>query len=366
MARSKRTIGYAVIGLGDIAQTAILPAFKNARENSRLAALVSGDPSKRRALGRRYKVPVYRPEDLDECLASDEVDALYVALPNTMHADVTVRAAQAGVHVLCEKPMATSAKECERMIAACRENDVKLMIAYRLHFEPVTLKAIEIARRDLGELRFFDSAFGYQVTPDNIRTQKKLGGGALFDLGVYCINASRYLLADEPTEVFAYELGRGTDPRFEDLPATYTAMLKFPGERVATFTCSFDAVENDWFNLVGTKGELFADTAYGFGERFLRVVKNGRVTRRSFKPTDHFGPELIAFSKSIIDDSDVSASGEEGLADVRIVEAIQESAGRHAPVAIRAPHPRRRPSLRQAIRKPAVKAPATVHSAPPH
>lgn len=142
----RRKVGYAVIGLGHIAQAAVLPAFEHARENSRLAALVSGDSNKRKALGKRYDVPAFRYEELDEVLARDDVDAIYIALPNTEHADCAVRAARAGVHVLTEKPMATSEEDCRRMIAAAEESGVKLMVAYRLHFEPANMEAVELVR----------------------------------------------------------------------------------------------------------------------------------------------------------------------------------------------------------------------------
>src|SRR5688500_15706034 len=138
-------VRYAVVGLGHIAQVAVLPAFAHAR-NSTLAALVSDDARKRQELARRYRVEsTYGYDQFEECL--EQVDAVYIALPNSMHAEYTIRAAQAGVHVLCEKPMAVTVEECQRMIAACRKAGVKLMIAYRLHFETLNLAAMEVARR---------------------------------------------------------------------------------------------------------------------------------------------------------------------------------------------------------------------------
>ena len=139
-----RTIRYGVVGLGHIAQVAVLPAFAHARRNSVLAALVSGDPTKRRLLSRKYRVPSYSYDQYEDCL--EQVDAVYIALPNSMHAEYTIRAARAGVHVLCEKPMAVTVDECRQMIAACRRAQVKLMIAYRLHFETLNLSAIDLAR----------------------------------------------------------------------------------------------------------------------------------------------------------------------------------------------------------------------------
>ena len=194
-------VRYAVIGLGHIAQVAVLPAFEHATENSQLTALVSDDPQKLSTLQRRYGVPhVFSYEDLDECL--ELVEAVYIALPNSMHGEFAVRAAEAGVHVLCEKPMAVTVEECERMIAVAREHDVRLMVAYRLHFEHVNLKAIGLLEQGvIGEPKLFNSTFSMRVRPGDIRTKRAMGGGTLYDIGVYCINAARNLFRAEPTQV---------------------------------------------------------------------------------------------------------------------------------------------------------------------
>jgi glucose-fructose oxidoreductase len=173
MNNTRKIIRYAVVGLGHIAQAAVLPAFTHAR-NSRLAALVSGDARKRKQLARKYRVPAFSYEQYEECLG--EVDAVYIALPNSMHAEYTIRAANAGVHVLCEKPLAVSVRECERMIEACESANVKLMTAYRLHFEPIYLRGIELVRAGkLGVPKFFTSTFSMRVKPGNIRTDRELG-----------------------------------------------------------------------------------------------------------------------------------------------------------------------------------------------
>src|SRR5690606_32532798 len=190
---------YAVVGLGHIAQVAVLPAFGNARRNSRLAALVSGDPVKREELSKRYGVEkACAYEEYDALLKSGDIDAVYIALPNSMHCDYAVRAARAGVHVLVEKPMALTEEECERMARAARDSGTKLMVAYRLHFERANLEAIEVARSGrIGEPRLFSSTFTMRVVPGNIRVRTETGGGVLYDLGIYCINAVRGLFRDE-------------------------------------------------------------------------------------------------------------------------------------------------------------------------
>jgi glucose-fructose oxidoreductase len=201
--RARAKVRYAVIGQGYISQVAVLPAFAHARRNSVLAALVSDDERKLRTLGRRYRVSrLCRYDAVDELFSSGEIDAVYIALPNSMHAEYTVRAARAGLHVLCEKPMAVSTRECQQMIEATRRARVKLMIAYRLHFERANLEVARIVRSGkLGDIRYFDSQFSMQVKAGNIRLDQELGGGPLYDIGIYCINAARSALAAEPTHV---------------------------------------------------------------------------------------------------------------------------------------------------------------------
>lgn len=206
MARtSDMPIRYGVIGLGHIAQAAVLPAFQNTK-NSTLTALISGDQDKLKELGERYNISeLCNYDELEDLLDRDVIDALYIALPNHLHHEFTLRAAAKGVHVLCEKPLAVTEKECREMIQACRDNDVFLMTAYRLHFEEANMRAAQIAEDgELGELRFYESVFSQEVVGENIRLNPvNEGGGSLYDMGTYCLNAARYLFQDEPTQVMA-------------------------------------------------------------------------------------------------------------------------------------------------------------------
>src|SRR5438874_3124815 len=237
--KGSRQVGYAVIGLGHIAQAAVLPAFAHAK-NSKLVALVSGDAEKRAKLARKYRCDAYDVRALDDVLDRPDVDAVYIAEPNDKHVDSAVRCAKEGVHVLCEKPLAVSEEECRRMIDACKENGVKLMTAYRLHFEPANLEVVRLIEKGrIGEPRFFSSTFAYQVKPGNIRTSAERGGGAIWDLGVYCINAARYLFRDDPVEVFSMRAARPDDPRFAQVHEGMSVLLLFPGDRLAQFTVSF-------------------------------------------------------------------------------------------------------------------------------
>jgi predicted dehydrogenase len=360
--RMQGKVRYAVVGLGHIAQVAVLPAFAHAKQNSTLAGLVSNNRTKLRELSRRYRVEhTYTYDEYDDCLKSGAVDAVYIALPNSMHAEYSIRAAQAGVHVLCEKPMAVTAKECLAMIRAAEKHRVKLMVAYRLHFEQANLKAAELAKsRKLGQLRFFTSAFSLQVRPGNIRTKAELGGGTLYDLGIYCINAARYLFQEEPTEVFAFSAARD-DPRFKNIDEMTVASLRFPDDRLASFTSSFGATDVSSYELVGTKGSVRLDPAYEYAFPLkLFVTIDGRTKAQTFPKRDQFAPELLYFSDCILKNVEPEPSGREGLADVRTIEALYRSAKMGKPIKLRPVTIKKRPTRKQEIRRPPVAKPELV------
>ncbi|HVU02766.1 MAG TPA: Gfo/Idh/MocA family oxidoreductase [Polyangiaceae bacterium] len=326
--RETRRVRYAVVGLGNIAQVAVLPAFAHARKNSELAALISSDSEKLAVLAKRYRVAVTGSyDDLERIIAEHAIDAVYVAVPNSLHREFTERAARAGAHVLCEKPMAMNEADCDAMIRAAAENDVKLMIAYRLHFERANVRAVErIAEGRIGEPRIFSSVFSHQVKPGNIRTKREAGGGALFDLGIYCLNAARYLFRDEPTDVYAEQVF-GTDERSEQVDEATTAVLRFPGNRIAQFTASQGASDVSEFRVVGTKGNVELDPAFDYVEELEETLTVGdRKKRRTESKGDQFAPEILHFSKCILEDLEPEPSGWQGLADVRILNALVASA----------------------------------------
>lgn len=365
-----KKIRYAIVGLGYISQQAMLPAFANARRNSALAALVSGDPRKRRALGRRYGVPILAGyDDYDALLASGRIDAVYIGLPNTMHADFAVRALAAGVHVMCDKPLATSEADCRRMIDTARTMGTRLMTAYRLHFEPATLAAYDLIHGGrIGEARFFTSQFAVQVRPGNIRTRADLAGGPLLDLGVYCINAARHVFRAEPVEAFATAVA-GADPRFKEVEETVQVGLRFPGDRLAAFTCSMGAARSAAIQVFGTKGTLRLDQAYGMlGGKTLTVEFPGKPPRRQVRtvpPLDQFAPLLLHFSDCILRGREPLSSGADGAADIRVAEAIRRAIAGNAPVGLE-PRAFQGPALssRNAMRRPAHGAIALVRATP--
>jgi len=361
-------VRYAVIGLGHIAQVAVLPAFAHA-ENSELTALVSSDAEKLEKLARKYKVRGrYSYQEFDECLDSGAVDAVYVALPNHLHREYSERALRRGIHILCEKPMAVTEEDCRSMIRVAEENQAKLMVAYRLHFEEANLKAIDLVQSGkLGDPRLFDSVFTMTVKDGDIRLNpRELGGGTLYDIGIYCINAVRNLFGAEPMEVIAFSANCG-DERFGQCEETTSAILRFPGkERLATFTCSFGAADVSHYRVVGSKGQLVMDPAYEYaGELEQKVTVDGRTRSKTFGKRDQFAPELISFSESILTGNAPEPSGWEGLADVRIIRALYRSADTGQPVTLEPFSKDDRPSLEQELRRPPVSQPELVNTESP-
>jgi predicted dehydrogenase len=364
----KKKVRYAVVGCGYFAQIAILPAFSGAKKNSEVVALVSSDPAKLEELGQNYNVEMRGSyDDFDHMLATGQIDAVFIALPNNMHCEFTCRAARAGVHVLCEKPMAVTEDECRLMIDTCDEHRVKLMIAYRLHFEAANLKSIEIAQSgELGELRFFSSDFSQPVQEGNIRLQRDLGGGTLYDLGVYCINAARYLFRDEPTEVFAYSANNG-DERFREVDEMTSAVLRFPNQRLAHFTTSFGGDELSCYQIMGSKGYLRLEPAYDFNAKIKQQVTiQGSSKQKTFPARDHVAAELAYFSDCVLADRAPEPDGWEGLADVRVVRALYRSSDSGQPVELGHFERARRPSVEQEIDlSPPWLKPGLVHAESP-
>jgi glucose-fructose oxidoreductase len=257
--------------------------------------------------------------------------------------------------------MAATAEECRQMIAATRQARVKLMIAYRLHFETLNLSAIELARRgDLGDLKYFNSSFSMTVRRGDIRTKTEYGGGTLYDIGVYCINAARNLFREEPTAVSAMSINSGI-ASLAEIDETTAAILRFGNDRVATFVTSFHAADVAAYRIVGTKGDLHADPAYEYAEGLeYTLTRDGRTTRKYVGKHDQFGPELVYFSDCILNDRQPEPSGEEGMQDVRIVEALYASARSGKTVSLRPPRRQVYPTVAQRITRPGIRKPALV------
>jgi predicted dehydrogenase len=319
-------IRYAVVGLGAFAQSDALPAFAYT-ENSELVALVSGDATKRDELAQKYGVRhAFGYEEYDDLLKSGNIDAVYLSVPNHLHCDYTVRAAKAGIHVLCEKPMAVTVADCRTMIAAARDNDIALMIAYRLHLEPANLHAVEVVQSgQIGEPRIFTSIFTQQNYEGDIRLDKEIGGGTLDDIGIYCINAARYIFQSEPIAVFATSASNG-EPRFREVAEMTSVIMRFPEDRLATFTCSFGAQRIQTYQVAGTEGDLRLELAYSTQGPIKHILTiDGKSQECSFEPHNQLVAEFVHFSDCILGNKQPKTSGTEGLIDVQIIRALYRS-----------------------------------------
>jgi predicted dehydrogenase len=366
VSNSQNKIRYAVVGLGWFAQAAALPAFAHA-ENSEVVALVSDDPVKLAELSKKYSTvqKTFSYAEYDDCLNSGLIDAVYLALPNHLHCEYTVRAANAKIHVLCEKPMAVTETECQEMIETCDRNQVKLMIAYRLHFEEANLQAIEVVKSgEIGEPRIFNSLFTQDVAQGNTRINKAVGGGTLNDIGIYCINAARYLFQDEPTEVFATSASND-DPRFSEVAEMTSAILRFPEDRLATFTVSFGATKVSNYQVIGTKGDLRVEPSYSSGTEIKHYLKiEGETREESFAGRDQLAAEFVYFSDCVIQNKQPEPSGQEGLIDVRIIQALDESIQTGRFIKLSPIERDQRPNISQSIERPPVdKTPELVNAA---
>lgn len=332
-------IRYAVVGAGWISQEAFFPGVPQSG-NSTISAIVSGDRDKARKLAEFHSIPtVVSYEAYDELLAGDTVDAVYIALPNSMHADFTIRAARAGKHIMVEKPLANSVEEAEAMIAAAREAGVLLMTAYRLHTEPGTISVLEKVRSGvIGTPMFFQSVFSFEAKLGNHRLLAKHWGGPLQDLGVYCINAARHIFGEEPVEATAVTHQPANDPRFTEIEASLAATLRFPSGGIAQFIVSFGATWIDTYRVTGTKGDIELDPGYRLETATRMKLRVGGETETiDFPQVDHFAGQVAYFSDCIQNGTPLEPDGAEGLSDLKVMLAIEEAAKTRAPVAISLP-----------------------------
>jgi predicted dehydrogenase len=332
-----RKIGYCIIGLGTIADHFMRGILVSS--NSRITGLVSGHRDKAERIAAQYGVPstsIYSYEDMDKFRDNKSIDAVYVALPNSMHAEYTIRSAKAGKHVLCEKPMSTTVKEAEDMIAACTAAHVKLMIAYRLHYEPLNLKAVKLIRDGaLGAVQTINGAFGFNAAPGAWRLNKALaGGGSLFDVGIYVLNASRYLTGEEPAKFTAVTSTVDKDGRFDSVEENVSWTTKFPSGAVATGSCTYGGQMPGYFKVFGSKGWLEMQPAFNYDGLKLRAEYfsgGGAPTvineENPEKDPLQFSREANHFSDCILQNRTPKSSGEEGLRDMKYIEQIYAVAG---------------------------------------
>ncbi len=342
MGASKR-VGIAVVGLGHIAEDAILPAFRRSQK-AKLVALVSGDERKAKRLASAFGASDYfHYDDYALCLSHPKVEAVYIATANLLHADFTLRAASAGKHVLCEKPMATSTDDAQRMVDACRASRVRLMVGYRKYLEPASLalkKLIESGK--LGRLRLIHSAFTILLPPpkkgpDWHLDRRLSGGGSLMDVGIYCVNTVRWLTGEEPVEAAAYVWSVEPE-RFVDVEESIAFRLTFPEGLVLQGSASYGAAKASFLHVHGERGWAALDPAFAYNEeRRLFGKLGGRWFEKKFKVMDEFALELDYFAQCIRRKRDPEPSGDEGLRDVVVMQAVYRSARENRPVPIHMP-----------------------------
>lgn len=330
-AQGKRKLGYAVVGLGNYATNQIMPRIGQC-EFAELRALVSGTPAKLERYGAQYGIPKthwYDYRNFDRIRDNPDIDLVYVVLPNSMHAEYAIRASQAGKHVLCEKPMATSPAECEAMIAAAKKANRKLMIGYRCHFEQYNRHAIETVRSGaIGRPVVITAESGFYAQPNQWRLDRPMsGGGSLMDIGIYSLNAARYLTGEEPVEVSAMESTDRSDPRFRNVEDQIDFQLRFPSGVIASCVSSYSSGHNA-YRVTGTKGWVGLEpaTAYEGHQMWKRVEGKTAPITLPAPAKSQFVGQLDHLAESVLTGIPLRASGEEGLRDMRLIEAIYRSA----------------------------------------
>jgi predicted dehydrogenase len=323
--------GYAIVGLGNLAIHQILPAFCRC-EKSKVVALVSGHPDKAAKLAARYGVnpkAIYNYQNYDTLRDNPEVDVIYIVLPNSMHAEYTIRGFQAGKNVLTEKPMATTTAECQSMIDAGAKAGKKLMVAYRCRYEPYNQAMIKMARdKELGGVKIINAESGFNIVdPTQWRLKKAMaGGGSLMDIGIYALQAARYISGEEPVAVNAMMYSTPGDVRFKEVEETILFQLRFPNGILANCTSSYGASTRSHFRALAPDGYFELDPAMGYTGNRMRVSRKGSLDEMFFEPVDHFGAEMDYMSDCVLNNKPLLTPGEEGLRDLTIMTAIYQAA----------------------------------------
>lgn len=333
-------VGFAVVGLGAIAQGSVLPAFRHTGK-AKLIALVGRDKGKAEKLARKYKArAAYGVEELRACLENPEVDAVYLATPQSEHLSATIAATRAGKHVLCEKPLALNAEQSAEMVRVCEECGVLLMTAYRKYFEPSALYLKKLIHSGkLGKLDLINTSFSERHVAGKsiawLLDAEIAGGGPLMDLGVYCVNTSRWLVEEDPVEVSAHSWKKDAE-RFRDVEEGISFRMQFVSGLVVQGTSTYSSAISSFVFVQGTKGWACLTPAFPFDEeRRLMGKIDGKWFEKKFKVVDEFAPELDAFATSILTKKRVEPDGWQGHRDMCILEAIYAAARNGGPVSVK-------------------------------
>ncbi|TDN36098.1 dehydrogenase [Hymenobacter sp. UV11] len=334
-------VGYAIVGLGHLTLAEILPAFGQCK-HAKPVALVSGDPEKMAKAAKQYGIKpssCYSYQTYDKLKDNPEVQVIYIVLPNSMHHEFTLRGAKAGKHILCEKPMANSVKECEEMIEACNKAGKKLMIAYRIQYEPLNRAAMKLVRdKQYGQTKLIQMMNSQNQAHDQQWRHKKAlaGGGALPDIGLYCLNTTRFLLGEEPNEVFAYTYSTPGDDRFKEIEENVSFTLRFPSGVISQCLSGYGSFNAKSYAVHAETGTIKMDPAFsyqGLQQQLVHAPKGKQVTEQPSNPhKQQFALEMDHMAECVRDNKTPYTPGEEGLQDQRIMEAIYKSAKEGKPV----------------------------------
>jgi len=335
-AQSGKKVRFAVMGLGQLGLGQIIPAFKDAKL-AQLTALVSGHPDKAKATADKFGVDpknIYNYDNFDKIKDNDQVDVVYVVLPNNMHSEFVVRAANAGKHVLCEKPFEVTPEKCQTAIDACKKNNRKLQIGYRLMYEPNNLALVDaVKQKTIGDLKIVECGAGFSIgdprtTPSAAwrLTKAMAGGGCLMDIGIYSLSAARYITGEEPTEVTAFTYANRSDIRFKEVEEHCNFQLRFPSGVLASCDSSYSCGLNR-FRAIGTRGWAEVEPGLSYnGVKFRKSGRGGQPEEPDLGDPNQFATEMDALARCILEDKEPKASGETGLRDVKIMKAIYEAA----------------------------------------
>lgn len=331
---------WGVLGAADIARQQVIPAIQGSA-NGVVTALASRDTAKGQALAHELEIArVYsRYEDL---LADAEIDAIYNPLPNTLHAEWTIRAAEAGKAILCEKPLAASAGEAARVVEACARHGAPLMEGFMYRFHPQNVRVRELlAQGAIGAVREVRAGLCVRLMdppdPRNVRLQRDLGGGTLLDMGCYTVNATRMAFGEEPLRVQAWQ---DIDEQF-GVDVTTAGTLEFPGRRLGMVSCSFQSGDTGWYMIVGSEGLIEVPTAFipGYGPRLAETTViigdlNSRRHEERFPPANQYRLMAEAFAAAVLAGEPVPAPPQDAILNMRVLDAMARSAARHEAEAV--------------------------------
>lgn len=327
--KKKEKLGVALVGLGYYSTDLLAPALQQTK-NCYLAGIVTGTPSKAESWKQKYNIPdknIYNYQNFDSIANNPDIDVIYIVLPPSMHHEYVIKAANAGKHVWCEKPMAITAKECEEMIAACKKNKQSLSIGYRLHHEPNTQEYRRIVNNKLlGNVQKLDCAAGYRDNrTDHWKQKKEMGGGVLYDMGVYSIQGARLGTGMEPVAVVSAQTSTTRPEIYKNgLDETTIATLEFPGGVIAHIKTSFGENIN-FLDIVCEKGEIKMAPYSGYAG--VKGSSPLGAINFPYQVPWQQAKQMNDDAMAIMENKPMLVPGEEGLRDIRIVEAIYQSAG---------------------------------------